>query len=129
MVFNCYERGSVEKKMRGYFFCIFVYEWMLVGECELMSGKYKCVGNVFLGWVIFAIINSLPKSSLFFVCEIPLLFIGKLICLFPPNCLVTKQTKIILVPHFFLHFCAPIQIIFFLKTGIINVDLKIKVNQ
>lgn len=69
-----------------------------------MSGREKCVGHIFLGLMIFAVVNSLPKSPFFLcarVCEIPLLFKGKIICFFPSNCLVTKQIKITLVPHFF----------------------------
>jgi hypothetical protein len=44
------------------------------------------------------------------VCEIPSLFIGKIICLFPPNCMVPKQIwwpnnpKSFWPSFFFLHF-------------------------
>jgi hypothetical protein len=63
------------------------------------------------------------------LCVYNHLFIGKIFCLLPLNCFVSKQSKFSLVPHFlsfhfgplfFLFFC----IRFFLKRGNINVNSK-----
>lgn len=83
-----------------FLFCFFLWE-----KCFL------CV------WMLFFFFTLLLLP--FFLYEILSLFIEKIICIFPFNCLVPKQTwwpsnpKITLVLHFFsLHFDPFVHIIF-----------------
>jgi hypothetical protein len=96
-----------------------------------------CERSVLVCMRYFFLVNALSNSILLFFCEISSIFIGKINLSFsfqlvgPQANLITKQPKIILVPHFlsfhfwslcpyffsyFFVFC------FFLK-GIVNADL------
>jgi hypothetical protein len=58
------------------------------------------------------------------LCVYNHLFIGKIFCLLPLNCLVSKQSKFSLVPHFLSFHFGPLFFYFFLKRGNINVNSK-----
>ena len=75
---------------------------------------FLCLGGKDVKRSFFGFSFPLFLASLF-LCEIPSLFIGNKICLFPLNCLVIKQPRFTLIPFFFLFTFGPlVHLLYFL---------------